>query len=109
VCREFRGVAGVARARRRRFVIGIDRSIKAENLFLRRQLALYIECGVKPRRIDLITRIGLTLLSHGFNWRDALVVVRPETLIRWRTSSTRLSELGGVRSSCLLSVQRSMR
>src|SRR5882762_1196814 len=60
-----------------------SRSIKAENLFLRRQLALYIERGVKPRRIDLVTRIGLTLLSRFFNWQDALVVVRPETLIRW--------------------------
>ena len=60
-----------------------SRSIKAENLFLRRQLALYIERGVKPRRIDPMTRIGLTLLSRFFNWRDALVVVRPETMIRW--------------------------
>jgi len=44
---------------------------------------LYIERGVKPRRIDPATRIGLTLLSRFFNWRDALVVVRPETMIRW--------------------------
>ena len=28
-----------------------SQSIQAENLFLRRQLALYIERGVKPRRI----------------------------------------------------------
>jgi hypothetical protein len=60
-----------------------SQSIKAENLFLRRQLALYIERGVKPRRIDPVTRIGLTLLSRLFDWRDALVVVRPETMIRW--------------------------
>lgn len=32
-------------------------SIKAENLFLRRQLALYVERGIKPRRIDPVTRI----------------------------------------------------
>jgi putative transposase len=59
------------------------KSIKAENLFLRRQLALYIERGVKPRRVDWVTRIGLTLLSRFFDWRDALVVVRPATLIGW--------------------------
>jgi hypothetical protein len=41
-----------------------SQSIQAENLFLRRQLALYIERGVKPRRIDPATRIGLTLLSR---------------------------------------------
>src|SRR3979409_1143492 len=67
-----------------------SRSIKAENLFLRRQLALYIERGVKPRRIDFVTRIGLTLLSRCFNWRDALVVVRPETLIRWHRAGWKL-------------------
>ena len=66
-----------------RLSVRSSRSIKAENLFLRRQLALYIERGVKPRRIDLVTRIGLTLLSRCFNWRDVLVVVRPQTLIRW--------------------------
>jgi hypothetical protein len=67
-----------------------SRSIKAENLFLRRQLALYIERGVKPRRIDLVMRIGLTLLSRCFNWRDALVVVRPQTLIRWHRAGWKL-------------------
>jgi hypothetical protein len=58
-----------------------SQSIRAENLFLRRQLALYIERGVKPRRIDTVTRIGVTLLSRFLNWWDALVVVRPETMI----------------------------
>src|SRR3984893_7464147 len=67
-----------------------SQSIQAENLFLRRQLALYIERGVKPRRIDSVTRIGLTLLSRCFNWRDALVVVRPQTLIRWHRAGWKL-------------------
>jgi len=64
-----------------RLAVRSNRSIKAENLFLRCQLALYIERGAKPRRIDLVTRIGLTLLSRFFNWRDALVMVRPETSV----------------------------
>jgi hypothetical protein len=67
-----------------------SQSIKAENLFLRRQLALYIERGVKPRRIVPVTRIGLTLLSRLFDWRDALVVVRPETMIRWHRAGWKL-------------------
>src|SRR3982074_2143584 len=66
-----------------RLSVRSTKSIKAENLFLRRQLALYIERGAKPRRIDWATRIGLTLLSRFFNWRDALVVVRPGPLIGW--------------------------
>jgi putative transposase len=67
-----------------------SRSIKAENLLLRRQLGLHIERGVKPRRIDPVTRISLTVLSRLFSWRDALVVVRPETLIRWHRAGWRL-------------------
>jgi transposase InsO family protein len=66
------------------------RSVEAENLFLRRELALYQERGVKPRRVDAATRVSLTLLSRLFDWRDALVVVRPETLIRWHRAGWRL-------------------
>ena len=44
----------------------------------------------KPRRIDAATRISLVLLSKLFDWRDALVVVRPETLIRWHRAGWRL-------------------
>ncbi len=73
-----------------RLVLRSGRSIQAENLFLRRQLALYLERGVKPRRIDPATRIGLTLPSQLFDWRDALVVVRPETLIRWHRAGWKL-------------------
>jgi hypothetical protein len=66
------------------------RSIEAENLFLRRKLALYKERGVKPRRVDAATRVSLAFLSRLFDWRDALVVVRPETLIRWHRAGWRL-------------------
>ncbi|MCJ7591702.1 MAG: hypothetical protein MUO51_10165, partial [Woeseiaceae bacterium] len=50
------------------------RSVEAENLFLRRQLALFQERGVKPRRVDAATRLSLAVLSRFFGWRDALVV-----------------------------------
>jgi len=70
------------------------RSVEAENLFLRRQLALYLERGAKPRRIDAATRVSLALLSRLFDWRDALVVVRPETLIR-RSSPGPVSQFPG--------------
>ena len=73
-----------------RLTVRSSRSIKAENLFLRRQLALYIERGIRPRRIDPVTRVRLALLSRIFDWRDALVIVRPETLLRWHRSAWRL-------------------
>ena len=66
------------------------RSIEAENLFLRRELALYIERGVNPRRVNAATRASLAFLSRLFDWRDALVVVRPETMIRWHRAGWRL-------------------
>ena len=66
------------------------KAMAAENLFLRRQLALYQERKVDPRRIDPATRITLALLSRFFNWRDALIVVQPKTLIRWHRAAFRL-------------------
>jgi putative transposase len=39
-------------------------------LILRRQIALYKERGIKPRRIDPLTRISLALFSRFFNRDD---------------------------------------
>ncbi|MGH8291589.1 MAG: integrase core domain-containing protein, partial [Steroidobacteraceae bacterium] len=66
------------------------KSLEAEILFLRRQLALYMEWGVRPRRIDAVTRVSLALLSRCFEWQSSLVVVRPQTLIRWHRAGFRL-------------------
>ena len=65
-------------------------AIRAENLVLRKQLAQYIERGVKPRRVDALARISLALLTRLFNWRDAVVIVRPQTIIRWHRMGWRL-------------------
>ena len=43
--------------------------------------------GIKPRRVDGATRARLAFLSRWFDRRSALVVVRPETLIRWHRAS----------------------
>jgi len=66
------------------------RSIEAENLFLRRELALFKERGIRPRGVDAATRVSLAFLSRLFDWRDALVVVRPETMVRWQRAGWRL-------------------
>jgi len=65
-------------------------SLDAEVRFLRRQLALYVERALKPRRIDGATRVSLALLSRLFAWRSAGVVARPQTLIRWHRVGFRL-------------------
>jgi hypothetical protein len=57
--------------------------LSAEILFLRKQLALYVERQVKPRRADDATRIALAALSWLIEWRRVLTVVNPDTLVRW--------------------------
>src|SRR5262249_12633257 len=64
--------------------------VAAENLFLKKQLALYVEHQVKPRRADDATRIVLVALSRLFEWRRVLTVVKPDTLIRWHRKGFRL-------------------
>ena len=61
--------------------IRTSRAVEAENLVLRRQLALYKERGVKRRRIDAATRVSLAWWSRWCDWRSCLIVVRPETVI----------------------------
>jgi len=65
-------------------------SLRAENLFLRRQLALFMERGVRPRRIDAATRASLAVLGKMFDWRKALVLVQPATMIGWHRAGWRL-------------------
>src|SRR5437870_11702071 len=64
-------------------VLRSSSAIRAENLVLRRQLARYIERGIKPRRVDQVTRVSLALFTRLFDWRDAVVNVQPSTIIRW--------------------------
>jgi len=65
-------------------------SLAAENLLLRKQLAFYRERKIKPRRADNPTRVTLALLSRWFDWRDALTMVRPKTLVAWHRKGFRL-------------------
>ena len=67
-----------------RLVVSFLRSssaIRVENLVLRKQLARHIERGINPRRVDHATRISLSLLTRLFDWRDAVVIVRPATIV----------------------------
>jgi putative transposase len=76
-----------------RLVAGTARShaqLAAENLFLRKQLALYLEHQVKPRRADDATRIALVALSWLVDWRRVLTVVKPDTLVRWHRKGFQL-------------------
>jgi putative transposase len=65
-------------------------ALAAENLFLRKQLALFQERKVKSRRADDSTRWMMASLSRMFPWGNSLVNVKPDTLIRWQRNGFRL-------------------
>jgi len=65
-------------------------ALKAENIFLRKQLALYLEREVKPRRATDAIRLSMILLSRLFAWQTALVNVKPETFLGWHRKGFRL-------------------
>jgi hypothetical protein len=62
--------------------------LAAENLFLRRQLACYIERQVRPRRTENASRIALVVRSRFVDWRELLTIVRPDTLMRLCSAKT---------------------
>src|ERR1039457_7062558 len=55
-------------------------ALLAENLFLRKQLAFYEEHKIRPRLLTDATRLTLVLWSRWFNWKDALIIVKPGDL-----------------------------
>jgi putative transposase len=65
-------------------------SLAAEILFLRKQLAFYQERKIKPRRFDDAARLSMLLLSKLFDWKNALINVKPDTLIGWHRKAFQL-------------------
>ena len=53
-------------------------ALAAENLFLRKQLALDLERHVLPRRATPATPPGMVWLARRCDWRQALAVVQPK-------------------------------
>jgi transposase InsO family protein len=64
--------------------------VSAEILFLRKQLAFYQEHQIRPRRLADSARFSLALWSRFFDWKEALVIVQPETLIGWHRKGFKL-------------------
>ena len=65
-------------------------ALSAEVLFLRKQLAFYEDRQVPPRRLNDSARFSLILWSRLCNWKEALVIVKPETLIGWHRKGFQL-------------------
>ena len=65
-------------------------AVAAEVLFLRKQLAYYQEHQIRPRRLTDAARLSLMFWSRLFDWKEALTVVTPTTLIRWHRKTFKL-------------------
>ena len=65
-------------------------ALAAENLFLRKQLALYEERQANPRRAADAIRLAMVWLSYWFDWQSALRIVKPATFTGWHRQSFRL-------------------
>ena len=64
-------------------LVGSRAALAAENLFLRKQLALFQEREKKAKATTAADRFVFSQLSRFFDWRNALVIVKPATLIGW--------------------------
>jgi hypothetical protein len=62
-------------------------ALVAENLFLRKQLASFQERKIRPRRTTASIRLAMAGLAKFFDWRDVLVVVKPETSVGWHRTA----------------------
>jgi putative transposase len=59
-------------------------------LALRQQLATYAHTGSKPRLTPLDRAFWVALFRFWPHWRDTLVIVKPDTVIRWHRKGFRL-------------------
>jgi transposase InsO family protein len=64
-------------------------ALAAENLFLRKQLALFREREKKALPTTPADRFVFSKLARWFDWRSALVIVKPATLIGWHRAAFR--------------------
>ena len=65
-------------------------ALAAENLFLRKQLTFFVEREQTTRRTENATRFTMASLARLFDWKNALLVVNPDTLVRWHRKGFRL-------------------
>ena len=65
-------------------LFGGHRQLALDNLALRQQLAVYKRMMTRPRlrRTDRLFWVGLARIWAG--WRQSLVIVTPDTVLRWQ-------------------------
>ena len=65
------------------------RDLLIENLALRQQLAVYTRQGRRPQIRDADRRFWSLLARSWSEWRSTLVLVQPDTVVRWHRTAWR--------------------
>ena len=60
-----------------------------ENLALRQQLAVFVAKGQRPRITGADRWFWVTLRRVWSRWTEALIIIRPETVVRWHRAGFR--------------------
>jgi hypothetical protein len=88
------------------FLCGGHRQLALENLALRQQLAVYKRSAPRPR-LHPTDRLWWVFLARAWTgWRQALVIVTPDTVLRWQRR--RFRQYWTVLSSSLEAARASM-
>src|SRR6266850_5299418 len=66
------------------FFCGGHRQLAIENLALRQQLAVYKRTATRPRLRTTDRLFWLAMARVWTRWRQALVIVTPDTVLRWQ-------------------------
>jgi ABC-type uncharacterized transport system substrate-binding protein len=66
------------------FLFGGHRYLALENLALRQQLAVYKQTGTRPKLCTKDRLFWVALARVWAGWRRSLVIVTPDTVLRWR-------------------------
>src|SRR5881409_2900810 len=66
------------------FLCGGHRQLALENLALRQQLAVFKRTPSRPKLRSSDRLFWVALSKVWARWRDALVIVAPDTVLRWR-------------------------
>lgn len=74
------------------------RDLMLENLALRQQPAVYVRQSRRPQLHDADRRFWSLLARPWSGWRSALVIVGPDTVVRWHRAAWRVMEKVGMRS-----------
>jgi putative transposase len=59
------------------------RAVALENLALRQQLAVLRRTGTRPHLRSTDRMFWMLLVKAWRDWRSALIVVQPDTVVRW--------------------------